>query len=150
MNVIVQPPPQVRPGTTLSPPIIVRLEKTGVEDKRDTSQLFAFVSVISEDGSTSLAPPRNDLIAGGISDSVHTLESDTESSDDEEVGFLSFPDLTIEEPGDYRLKVSLMKVIVSGGAMNLQSTLSRVIHVDNDAEDSHLGMFLPSIGRGNS
>ena len=146
MDVIVEPPPQVRPGTTLTPPIIIRLAKTDVEDEveRDTSRLFAFVSVTSEDGSTSLAPPSSDLVSGNLSDSVHTLESDSES-DDEEVGFLSFPDIKIQNPGNYRLRVSLMRIDAGGsseprGAMSLQSTLSRVIRVDNEAEESPPGM----------
>ena len=146
MNVIVEPPPQVRPGATLNPPIIVRLARTDVEDEAvgDTSQLFAFVSVTSEDGSTSLAPPSSDLVSGNLSDSVHTLESDSEF-DDEEAGFLSFPDIQIQNPGNYRLRVSLMKLDAGGGsgsrgAINLQSTLSRVIRVDYEADASTPGM----------
>ena len=144
MNVIVEPPPQVRPGQVLSPPVVIRLERAETEENDiNPSLLFAFVSITSEDGSTSLAPPRNDLIAGNLSDSVHTLDSDTES-DDEEVGFLSFPDLRIQDPGSYRLRVSLMRMDVTStegprGAMNLQSTLSRVIHVDDEAEESSPG-----------
>ena len=147
MNVVVGPPPQVRPGATLNPPIIVRLARTDVEDEavRDTSRLFAFVSVTSEDGSTSLAPPRSDLVSGNLSDSVHALENDSGESDDEEVGYLSFPDIRIQNPGNYRLRVSLMKIDAGGssestGAMNLQSTLSRVIRVDNEAEDTPPGI----------
>ncbi|KAI4155922.1 MAG: hypothetical protein LQ340_000648 [Diploschistes diacapsis] len=141
MHVIIEPPQQVRPGRILNPPIVVRLDKTEAEDESvtDPSLLFAFISITSEDGSTSLAPPRDDLIAGNLSDSVHTLDSDSES-DEEEVGFLSFPNLRIQDPGNYRLRVSLMKMEVtdssaSTGAMNLQSTLSRVIHVNSEAED---------------
>lgn len=134
MNVLVQPPPQIRPGEVLNPPVVVRLEKiAGCNYSEfaayDPAVLWAFVSVTTEDGQTSLAPPRDDLLSGTPTDSVHTLDY----AEGHEAGFMSFTDIAIRDSGRYRLRISLVKVNAPGNNssnVNLQSTLSRVIHVD--------------------
>ena len=143
-----EPPAQARPGSILDPPMIIRLRKmptqAGQESAEDPSLLFAFMSLTAEDGSTSLAPPRNDLLTGTLSDSIHSLQQDL-YPDDTELGFASFPEVVINDPGSYRLKISIMKMDTSAGsrfqgAVNLQTSLSRVIRVDHEAQGRALGM----------
>ena len=141
MIVVVGPPQQVRPGAILNPPLVIRLDRGDTSDgnRVDTSRLFGLVSVTSADGSTSLAPPRNDLVAGRLTNSIRTL-NDSEDSGQEDFGYLTYSDIRIQDPGRYRLRVSLMRfdggdAPGTGGAMNIQSTLSDVIRVDNSAQD---------------
>ena len=142
MRFVVDPPTTIRPGALLNPPVVVNLEKIPDNGRtsEDTSRLWAFVSVTDEAGNVSLAPPRNDLVAGTLSDSVHTLESDSDSEVEE--GFVSFPDLAINQPGRYRLRISLMKLDAGAGAhgaRNLQTIQSQVIQVDAAAGDTAPG-----------
>ena len=149
MNVLIEPPEQVRPGHILDPPIVVRLDQTIDQHltgrpPEDYSLLWALLSVVTEDGSTMLAPPRTDLLTGTRVDSVHAL---TPVQEDREIGFMSFPDLAIREAGRYRIRISLVRMNPVGGAnsntnpggVNVQNTSSRVIHVDHNAEPSQLG-----------
>ena len=137
MKVLVQPLPQVRPGTILNPPIVVSLDKTAGREyaDQDSHRLWGFVSVTTEDGMTSLAPPRNDLLAGNPTDSVHSLAA---GPDGRETRFMSFTNIAICATGRYRLRISLVRMDLEGAAqgqsmVNVQSTLSRVIHVSDEA-----------------
>ena len=139
MDIIIQLPEWVRPGQTISPPLVVRLSRREVGGyvSDNLSHFFAFVSLTSADGNRSLAPPRNDLIAGNLSDSIHPLGADP-AFDEQEVGFMSFPNIRIQQMGHYRLRVSLLSMEVGSsdgprGATNLQSTLSSVVQVYDGA-----------------
>lgn len=143
MQFLLSPPTRVRPGAVLSP-VVVGLEKsfwTKVCSKEtESGLLWAFISITDEAGTVSLAPPLNDLVAGQLSTTVHTVTNGA-GSDDDEMGFFSFPNLAIKHPGNYRLQVSLMKHDTTGvqGATNLETISSPIIHVANSADPIHLG-----------
>ena len=150
MKIVVEPPNRARPGHVLCPPLVMSLEQgtghgSGTVPPCDPSLLWAVVSVVSEDDTTPLAPPRPDLLLGTPVDSVHSLMPNSHAR---EVGFVSFPDLAIREPGRYRLRISLICMYPTGatdstafeGCTNLQSMSSRVITVDPAAEPPTLGL----------
>lgn len=134
MNMVVQPPKWTRPGNVLSP-VVVRIHHKIADSSNglsthDTGLMWAMVSLASEDGTTTLAPPRNDLLGGSLVSSFHHA---TPSDGDQEVGHVSFMDLAIRIPGRYRIKVSLLQMAFgakSRDGTNLQDTMSHVIQVD--------------------
>jgi len=150
MNILIEPPNQIRPGHLLSPPLILRLDQPPCEHSQapspnDPTLLWAVVSLFSADSETPIAPPQIDLLLGNPVDSVHPLAPEIPGR---EVGFVSFPDLSIREPGRYRLQISLIRMNSVGpssnappfeGGTNMQHTFTRVINVDPEAEPPSLG-----------
>lgn len=144
MEVILQPPNKSRPGHVLRPPIVVELKNHCLADKIgnievEAKNLFACASVVSEDGLVALAPPHPNLLQGGFSDSVHPGLS----SDGREQGYyFRFTDLRIHQAGKYRIRILLVKMPTTGkssAAVNLESVMTRVIHVDNNASAPLIG-----------
>ena len=150
MNILIDPPNQIRPGHLLNPPLILRLDQPPSEDPHsvstdDPTLLWAVVSLFPADSDTPIVPPQNDLLLGTHVDSVHPL---TLQVPGREVGFVSFPDLAIREPGQYRLQISLIRMNSAGpssnvppfeGGTNIQHTFTRVITVVPDANPLPLG-----------
>ena len=144
MEVILQPPSRSRPGQTLQPPIVVELKDRCLSNRVDNlsveaKNLFACASVVSEDGLVALAPPQPNLLRGGFSDSIHPGFS----SDGKEQGYyFRFTDLQIQQVGKYRIRILLVKMPTTGrssAAVNLESVVTRVIHVDANATAPLLG-----------
>lgn len=144
MEVILQPPSKSRPGQVLRPPIVVELKNQCLVGKIndlevEAKNLFACASVVSEDGLVALAPPHPNLLQGGFSDSLHPGVN----SDGREQGYyFRFTDLRIHQAGKYRIRILLVKMPTSGRsstAVNLESVVTRVIHVDNNATAPSLG-----------
>jgi len=150
MNILIEPPDQIRPGDLLHPPLVVRLDQPSSDHPQrsppdDPTLLWAVVSLFCADTATSIAPPQADLLLGTPVDSVHPLTPETPGR---ELGFVSFPNLRIREPGRYRLQVSLIRMNAVGtsmtaplfeGGTNMQHTFTRVINVDPAAEATVLG-----------
>ena len=140
MNIVLEPAANVRPGNVLRPPMVIRLRRrNGVSNvgggPQDYAHLWALASIVSEEGTTALAPPRGDLIRGTPVNSIHKA---ARSGNEEEVGYVCFSDLAIEQAGRYRIRVSLISMEGLGGSTassmeggaNLQSVVSRIINVD--------------------
>ncbi|KAI4131780.1 MAG: hypothetical protein LQ347_002834 [Umbilicaria vellea] len=140
MSIVLEPAARVRPANVLRPPMVIKLKhRNGVLNAGnrgpDYAHMWALASIVSEEGTTALAPPRTDLLLGTPVNSIHKA---ARSGNDEEVGYVCFTDLAIQQPGKYRIRVSLIRMeglggstasSVQGGA-NLQSVVSRIIHVD--------------------
>lgn len=151
MNVIVQPPSAIRPGSLLHPPIVVRLEGhraqnvNGIVNVNDAN-IWALASVVSADGMVALAPPQTNLLSGTLVDSVHTASMEEGRRG---MGYMTFPNLAINQAGDYRIRVSLVRMptIEDSEAINVQSIVTRVIRVDSRAPAPSLGNLgrLPSL-----
>ncbi|MCJ1364674.1 hypothetical protein MMC16_003789 [Acarospora aff. strigata] len=138
MDIIVQPPAETQPGVALEPPIKARLRaREAVQNVPDMSSIWASVFLTREDGLEVLAPPRTDLLTGPLVNSVSQ-----EAGSDGEVGYVSFPGLTIWQSGSYRLRICLIRMQLSQGAsdapfesgVNFQTIHSRVVHVHAHAE----------------
>ncbi|KAL8786396.1 MAG: hypothetical protein Q9213_002812 [Squamulea squamosa] len=145
MHIIIQPPHEARPGITLIPPITVSVRNgaSHTEEALSTgaNSYWAFVSIVSEDGLIALSPPSTTLLSGTLADSIHEARLTNAERD---VGHLSFHNLAINQPGHFRLRVSLLQMprsqecLSMGGlgptsVRNVASVLSHVIHVVNDA-----------------
>lgn len=119
MHIDVQPPSEARSGNVLDPPTRISLRPHGVERGEevriaDISGYWAFISVVSEDGTTTLAPPSTSLLSGTLVAPVHEA---CPNGDEQEAGHLSFENLTINQPGNFRLRISLLRMVtVNTGA----------------------------------
>ena len=156
-----QPPRRVRPGARLEPPVVVRLDArahAAAQAAPRAERLFAVLSVTDEAGSATLAPPRADLVRGNVAGSLQVLEGGAGEASAggggsagsggggrREVGFLSFPDVAVREPGRYRLRVSLLAFSApgapgGGGSRGpVHEVLSDVVEVDERAGPARLG-----------
>ncbi|MCJ1223495.1 hypothetical protein MMC12_000137 [Toensbergia leucococca] len=149
MSIMLQPPSRVRAGDLLSPPIFMNLRCRRAEYNprdmvRDAESLWALACVVSEDGTTALAPPQSDLLQGSMVDSIHPEISNAEASS---LGYASFSNLAIQRAGRYRIRISLIgmgPIEDSSDASlqmgtNLQSVVTRVINVDQTTAISRVG-----------
>ena len=115
MDLIIRPVQVIKPGVVMNPPIVLALKapasrsgrNSAYRDVGDVSGIWAFVSLVSEDQSRSLAPPRNDLLIGSVARCIRPVLDGTHSGD-LTVGYAVFSDLAIAEPGTYRWKISLI------------------------------------------
>lgn len=150
MEVVLQPPSRSRPGQVLRPPIVVELKDQRLIDRigspnMDAKHLFACASVVSEDGLVALAPPHPNLLQGGFSDSIHPGFN---REGQEQGYYFRFTNLQIHEAGKYRIRILLVKMPTSGrssAAVNLESVVTRVIHVDKNATSPSLGTLASPI-----
>lgn len=140
MDIVVQPPAEIQPGVTLDPPIVARVRaRRGAEDVPDISGIWASVFLTSEDGARVLAPPSRDLLRGALVNSVQPVVDE-----EGEKGYVSFPGLTIEQPGNYRLRICLIRMetrqsaddVPSESGINFQTVHSRVVRVQAAAPSS--------------
>lgn len=115
MDLIIRPVQVIKPGVVMNPPIVLALKapasrsgrNSAYRDVGDVSGIWAFVSLVSEDQSRSLAPPRNDLLIGSVARCIRPVLDGTHSGD-LTVGYAVFSDLAIAEPGTYCWKISLI------------------------------------------
>lgn len=155
MEIVVQPPSRVRPGRLLYPPVVLRvrqLEVLGLSSQplNNSSVLWVLVSLVSADESTVLAPPDPGLIIGNPVDSIHPLIPALESRD---LGFASFPNIAIRDPGEYRIRVSLIRMTLSDASgsaaqesgANLLNILSRIIRVEDNVRSPVIGKSRSSL-----
>ncbi|KAI9852248.1 MAG: hypothetical protein M1838_001290 [Thelocarpon superellum] len=151
LRMVVQPPAQTRPGMALYPPAVLRLEQ-GSSDREagdDPGRVWAFASLTTEDGGEVLAPPRTDLLRGSLVDSAHLVGDELDPGDAEAAtarsgpitSYLVFPGLIIQEPGRYRIQITLGRMGGAAlqrptslqGAMILQNVQSRIVCIADDA-----------------
>jgi len=115
MDLVIRPMQAIKPGVVMHPPIVLALKAPASRRERnstrrdigDVSGIWAFVSLVSEDQSRSLAPPRNDLLIGSVARCIRPVLDETNPGD-LTVGYAVFSDLAIAEPGTYRWKISLI------------------------------------------
>ncbi|KAL8762676.1 MAG: hypothetical protein Q9184_001383 [Pyrenodesmia sp. 2 TL-2023] len=155
MHIIIEPPIEARPGNTLVPPVVVALRAREIEEDgearaEDLSSYWASVSLVSADGLVALAPPSTTLLSGSLVDSIREPDS---TEGESVVGYVLFQNLIINQPGDFRLRVSLLRMpsdisdadnaagglLPSSGVLNTGSVSTHVIHVHSDAPAPGLG-----------
>jgi hypothetical protein len=149
LTILVEPPGQTRPGLLLNPPLVMRLERGsdpngGQPMPVDPALFWAVVSVVPADSDNPLSATQVGILTGTPVDSVHPLNPDATGRD---IGYMSFTDLAIREPGRYRLRINLIQMNAVGhsnvppfeGGLSVQNMLSRVITVDPDVEAVTIG-----------
>jgi hypothetical protein len=139
MNIILQPPPEVRTSARIEPFPVISLGPCSPKSSRSTpisdmSGVWALASLTTADGTEVLTPPRPDLLEGQLVDSIHlAMEADSGP----ETGYALFPNLRVQQPGRYRIRISLIDMdsngsslgMTSQGGMNLQVVNSSVFTV---------------------
>jgi hypothetical protein len=130
LSVAVQPPARAQSGVALYPPLAGRLSsETNIFD--ELSQFWAVATLIDYSGEVL-----DDQLGGKVADSAHPLPETTHSSSSSSNGrkdraYFYFPDLVINEPGRYRIRISLMQMDYSGDS-SLEGTV-----VVRESVDSH-------------
>lgn len=115
MDLVIRPMQAIKPGVVMHPPIVLALKAPASRSEKnsarrdigDVSGIWAFVSLVSEDQSRSLAPPRNDLLVGSVARCIRPALDET-NPEGSTVGYAVFSDLAIAEPGTYCWKISLI------------------------------------------
>jgi hypothetical protein len=140
LRLAVQPPSRARPGVTLHHPVAVCLSsETSIYE--ELSQTWAVATLVRHSGEVLY-----EQLGGKVADSAHPLPeitnasgSSTDTSKDR--AYFYFPDLTIHEPGRYRIRMSLMKMDYScdaspdGVVRVCEEVDSRSIVVEDAAQD---------------
>lgn len=114
MKLAIQPPSKMVAGLILQHPVVVTFEvgKAGkdefdVETGPDITTSWVFLSLMSEDGTTCLTPPDQDLLQGRVADSIHRVLGDS-TGDHVIVAYATFSNLVISTPGTYCFRVSII------------------------------------------
>ncbi|KIW12118.1 hypothetical protein PV08_09392 [Exophiala spinifera] len=125
MELAVGPPSRIAAGLALQSPIVVTFSPTKpneskAEDQSDNggeimetmmsadfNGVWALLSLTTPQMDQSLAPPRTDLLRGRTADSIHPVSQEQEG-DSPTLAYATFSDITITQPGQYRLKVSII------------------------------------------
>ncbi|KAL8928782.1 MAG: hypothetical protein Q9208_001560 [Pyrenodesmia sp. 3 TL-2023] len=155
MHIIIEPPIEARPGDTLIPPVTVTLQtretdEDGEARAKDLNSYWTSVSLISADGLVALAPPSTTLLSGSL---VKSIQEPDSAEGESVVGYVLFQNLIINQPGDFRLRISLLRIpsdiahvendtsgiLPSSGVFNTGSVTSRIIHVEPDGPATRSG-----------
>jgi hypothetical protein len=114
MELATAPPRRMAAGVTLEAPLVVtfststpRRRESTVNDPTNLSGVWAYVSLMNEDRSESLAPPQNDLLRGRTLDSIHPI-TQRGGGQTQPFAYATFPDLSITRPGRYCFKVNVI------------------------------------------
>lgn len=135
LRLAVEPGLHANPGIPLYPPLIARLSsETSIFSQ--LSQTWAVATLIHYSGEVL-----HDQLGGTVTDSAHPLPEaalgTSSSSSNKDRAYFYFPGLVIYEPGQYHIRVSLMRMDYSpdgqtdGVAMVLETVDSPPIVVDN-------------------
>ncbi len=110
LGLAVQPPSRTRPGVALYPPLAARISSE-TSAYEELSQTWAVATLLHTSGEIL-----DDQLGGRVADSAHPLpesthtSSSSSSSAKKDRAYFYFPDLVINEPGRYRVRVSLMQM----------------------------------------
>ena len=120
-----QPPPAIRVGDPIYPAFSVQVRHGYgyIDPYEDVNHLMAVATLVSAGN----GGPVEGATAGEHFDSVHFVSERDERIDDQVVGQASFPDLTIQQPGYYQIRVTLIRM--GAESVNLQVVDSEIISV---------------------
>ena len=106
LEFVTPPPREVQKGSPIHDPVtlLVRAESPV---NHGLHQYFAVASLVSSDSQSS--PPQGTLTGPKLADSIHAYDAPPRS---DVMGYLSFPYLSMQNSGSYKLRVTLMKMEV--------------------------------------
>lgn len=124
-----QPPSTVRIGHPMYPAcsVQVRLGYGYLDTYEDISHLVAIATFVPAGNGNPVDDGTSRPIIGPLVESIHSISESDEQNDDQVVGLASFSGVTIQQPGDYQIRVTLVRV--GEQAVNLQAVYSEVISV---------------------
>jgi hypothetical protein len=116
MELASDPPAHIAAGSQLRWPLVVLLRSTKSKaaapnapsrQNQSFGGVWAFVSLMSADGLTSLAPPHPELLLGQPVASIRSLP-DVQGQEGSAFAYASFPGLAITSPGRYSFKINVV------------------------------------------
>ena len=114
MELAIRPPRRIAVGIKLETPLVVTFSASKLRKRafvpgevKDLSGVWAFVSLMTEDRSRSLAPPQTDLLRGHMADSIHPITHD-DGREEQPFAYATFPSLEITRPGRYCFRVNII------------------------------------------
>lgn len=75
---------------------------------RDTSGMWAFVSLAYSDMQETMNIPHGDLLRGKRTDSIHPIHQQAQEGDHVTVAYAKFGELVITKPGSYRFTLNVI------------------------------------------
>jgi hypothetical protein len=100
-------------------------------------QYFAVASLVrSDDGSLV---PQGTLAGPQLVNSIHVPDAAYTTVNPNVIGYISFPYLSVQSPGNYRLRISLMRVHESASCGQCALTLQAVDSGRIQVVDDHRG-----------
>jgi hypothetical protein len=137
LRIAVQPPPHANPNAPFYPPLVAHLS-SDTSIFAELSQTWAVATLIHYSGEVL-----HDQLGGKVADSAHPLPEGgpgpSNAGPERERAYFYFPGLAINEPGRYRIRVSLMQMdyppdgLTEGVVRVLETVDSRSITVDDGA-----------------
>jgi hypothetical protein len=148
LTIMVQPPSMARVGSVLIPSLAVKVTTcAGINGSdpslRDLDRIWAFATLI--DG---LGEAVECGLQGMVADSAHSLSNEAAFADQRD-GYFLFDNLSIQDVGVYRIRITLVRMDSSGngapgtpvaGAASLERVESRRIRI----VDSEVPQATPS------
>lgn len=110
LNISIQPPAKAQLGAAMYPPVAIRLTST-TSMYDELSHIWALATLVGQNGQS----PDVQLL-GKTADSAHPMNQNTRSADRDTLrdqAYFYFPDLKINTPGQYRVRVTLMRMSYS-------------------------------------
>ncbi|KPI36424.1 uncharacterized protein AB675_2894 [Cyphellophora attinorum] len=136
MELASDPPAHIAAGSQLRWPLVVLLRSTKSKaaapnalsrQNQSFGGVWAFVSLMSADGSTSLAPPHPELLLGQPVASIRSLP-DVQGQESSAFAYASFPGLAIALPGRYLFKINV--VDMHSAHMGSTARVLKPLHTD--------------------
>ncbi|KAF2231858.1 hypothetical protein EV356DRAFT_280914 [Viridothelium virens] len=132
MTMATQPPPLVRIGCYLYPACSVRVRyRYGYDGSYDdVSRLVAVATLVTASSTGQGTAVASGILRGRLVDSVHLTSEDGSENDDQVIGLASFPGVAIQQSGNYRIRITLVRMPVPGEQpVNLLAAYSNVVSV---------------------
>jgi hypothetical protein len=113
MELAIAPPSRMPARRQLAVPVVVTFKSSKLKQRananggRDLSGVWAYLSLMNEDCSTSLAPPRKDLLGGNPAASIHALAPGVDEAGGS-FAYAMFPGLSVTVPGRYCFRISII------------------------------------------
>ena len=144
MDIVLQPPSSVRPGEAITIPLVVSLKNLqihGAYGSTGRCPVLAFASIVPDSGDQAAESMSDSpgLLSGSLVDSPHEARLD----DCNVFEYVRFPQLAINQAGEYRIQVSLLRMPQvdirgpPGIVENVGIVQTRKIRVDPQASPSH-------------
>lgn len=142
LGVLLQPPSEALPGEELYPQItaLMRIRDAGTSNEASAgeqfSRLWTYTAAVDE-GDLDAFP--SFLSNGRVWDSLYPLHdgsNDPETEEESRVvlsSYLTFPRLVLHKPGQYRIRIHLMRM-VGNTAQEVLRLHSRLVLIHADAE----------------
>ncbi len=137
-DIVIQPPAEAKTGHKLYPPVVVKLEREG--PYLLLHYFMARTSYYKVEGGVvdKINILHFDQCNGQLHcDSAHPLPKDRSIFSNDDRAYFCFPNPVLDEPGEYRIRIDLIKLCKYGPQViheNLTHKITRVITVKDNSD----------------